>query len=356
MLGGPPRMCSAARPAGWLGERVASRARLSRGGGVSGPRRARVPRSVAFASGGSLPPSESDAALADRAVGDVTRAVLAFHDAERNGNAACDRRGGERTVPLASWARRYGWDVPEAERVLWECDCPTRGGLRVGEASVDVDPEARTVDAALAYVGLWITHVETDHVLRALAERAADPERPHLTKRDALDRARRHLERHHPDAVPVDGTNIARRTTAGAFGDVVKALRRRYKPPETCPVTLITRKIKRRRVYRTVARGDPVPEEWDVVFGGGEGDSRAGNVSDPREDRGEFGVRSEIGASAANSAMSLAERRAARAASWKSASAASDDEADGARDAESSAASMASVEAARRRAARLGAW
>ena len=36
--------------------------------------------------------------------------------------------------------------------------------------------------------------------------------------------------------------------------------------------------------------------------------------------------------------------------------AASDDEADGARDADSSAASKASVEAARRRAARLGAW
>ena len=121
-------------------------------------------------------------------------------------------------------------------------------------------------------------------------------------------------------------------------------------------MTLITRKIKRRRVYRTVARGDPVSEEWDVVFGGGEGDTRAGNVSDPREDRGGFGVRSELGASAANSAMSLAERRAARAASWKSASAASNDEADGARDAESSAASTASVEAARRRAARLGAW
>ena len=303
--------------------------------------------------------------MAARAVGEVTRAVLAFHDAERNGNAACDRRGGERTVPIASWARRYGWDVPEAERVLWECDCPTRGGLRVGDASVDVDPEARTVDAALAYVGLWITHVETDHVLRALAERAADPERPHLTKRDALERARRHLERHHPDAIPADGTNIARRTTAGAFGDVVKALRRRYKPPETCPLTLITRKIKRQRVYRCVARGDPVPEGWDVVFGGGRGDAQdSAEDSDPREDRGGFGVRAGIGESAASATMSLAARRAARAASWKSASVASrvdanddaNDEKDESRGADSPAASAALTAAARRRAARLGAW
>jgi hypothetical protein len=297
--------------------------------------------------------------MAARAVGEVTRAVLAFHDAERNGNAACDRRGGERTVPLASWARRYGWDVPEAERVLWECDCPTRGGLRVGDASVDVDPEARTVDAALAYVGLWITHVETDHVLRALAERAADPDRPHLTKRDALERATRHLEHHHPDAIPAEGTNIARRTTAGAFGDVVKALRRRYKPPETCPLTLITRKIKRQRVYRCVARGDPVPEGWDVVFGGGGGGGAAGGWG-PREDRGGFGVRAGIGESAASAAMSLAVRRAARAASWKSASVSARDEAvddatDGKKD-ESPAASAALTAAARRRAARLGAW
>ena len=29
------------------------------------------------------------------------------------------RRGGERVVPLVSWARRYGWDVPRAEQVLW---------------------------------------------------------------------------------------------------------------------------------------------------------------------------------------------------------------------------------------------
>jgi hypothetical protein len=33
-------------------------------------------------------------------------------------------------VPLASWSRRYKWDLSAAEHVLWQSDCPLRGGIR----------------------------------------------------------------------------------------------------------------------------------------------------------------------------------------------------------------------------------
>ena len=77
---------------------------------------------------------------------EVTRAVLEFHSSEGNGNAesrvrddGTTARGGEKTVPLESWARRYGWEPSFAEQILWQSDCPLRGGIRGGEPK----PEGR---------------------------------------------------------------------------------------------------------------------------------------------------------------------------------------------------------------------
>jgi hypothetical protein len=44
------------------------------------------------------------------------------------------------------------------------------------KGGVETMRDARTVDARLAYVALWITHVETDHVVQAIldASRLAD--------------------------------------------------------------------------------------------------------------------------------------------------------------------------------------
>ena len=85
---------------------------------------------------------------------DVTRAVLAFHAAERNGNG--DRgRGGERTVPLESWAARYGWTVDVAERVLWQADVPLKSAITSGDAN-PIGKDVRIVDAKAAYVGVWL--------------------------------------------------------------------------------------------------------------------------------------------------------------------------------------------------------
>ena len=135
----------------------------------------------------------------DAPIGDVTRAVLSFHEGDRAGLGADDA-----VVPLASWAKRFGWDVETAERVLWECDVPTKGALQngssVGSDGSDSnlpsslfqadDSAARVVDAADARVGLWVTHVFPDFVVRALLL-AAETEQRCLSKRQALDAARR---------------------------------------------------------------------------------------------------------------------------------------------------------------------
>ena len=261
----PSRVCARAPRPGRLGDRRRSGVRFF-------PRARAGPSPDRDPAPDPAPPPSRLSAL-----GAVTRAVLAFHDAEGNGNG--DRaRGGEATVPLASWAKRYGWDVAFAERVLWESDCPMKGG-------VETMRDARTVDARLAYVALWITHVETDHVVQAILDasrsladedaRETDREktRSFPTKRRALDAARGALERAHPAAVPTRGTNIANRTTAGAFGDVVKSLRRRYKVEADFPFVLAVRRDdKKHLVYACAERtapasAYPAEEGWEVAFG-----------------------------------------------------------------------------------------
>ena len=262
----PSRVCARAPRPGRLGDRRRSGVRFF-------PRARAGPSPDRDPAPDPAPPPPSRPS----ALGAVTRAVLAFHDAEGNGNG--DRaRGGEATVPLASWAKRYGWDVAFAERVLWESDCPMKGG-------VETMRDARTVDARLAYVALWITHVETDHVVQAILDasrsladedaRETDREktRSFPTKRRALDAARGALERAHPAAVPTRGTNIANRTTAGAFGDVVKSLRRRYKVEADFPFVLAVRRDdKKHLVYACAERtapasAYPAEEGWEVAFG-----------------------------------------------------------------------------------------
>ena len=276
---------------------------------------------------------------------DVTRDVLAFHAAERNGNG--DRgRGGERTVPLESWAARYGWTVDAAERVLWQADVPLKSSIGAGDAN-PIGKDVRIVDAKSAYVGVWLAFVEADHVVSALlARERGDPNSTAvkgggaMTKKQALDAASAQLATKHAAAHPEGGGCIQRRSTVAAWGDVIRALRRRYrKGDDACPCALLTKKVKTRRAYRAVRAGSSERvadvDGWEIVLGALEPDvhhaSHPFAVEDARErERGGFGVRAGIGASSVYTndggaagagstdvANNIAARRAARAASWK---------------------------------------
>ena len=222
----------------------------------------------------------------DAPVGEVTRAVLAFHEGDRAGLGSDDA-----VVPLASWAKRFGWDVETAERVLWECDVPAKGALSVADVpsalpSSHFSADAtRVVDAADARVGLWVTHVFPDFVVRALlvaasASRGASGESGALSKREALDAARATLEKEHPKAA-LSAAAAARlganaRNTNGAFADVLRSLRRRYDSDEKAPFCVLTKKAKKQRLYTCVLRGSSGNDDeggveatdgWDAVFG-----------------------------------------------------------------------------------------
>ena len=276
---------------------------------------------------------------------DVTRAVLAFHAAERNGNG--DRgRGGERTVPLESWAARYGWTVDVAERVLWQADVPLKSAITSGDAN-PIGKDVRIVDAKAAYVGVWLTFVEADHVVQSLLHRThGNPNSTavkgggSMMKKQALDAAQKMLQESFKECEPEGGGHIARRSTVAAWGDITRALQRRYAgvDAETCPYAVLTKKVKNKRAYRAVvstyadstldSTGDLAG--WEIVVGAVRGPGsestapplRPAVESDAREkERGGFGVRAGIGASTTNGKVvfsnNIAARRAARAASWK---------------------------------------
>ena len=137
----PSRVCARAPRPGRLGDRRRSGVRFF-------PRaRAGPPPDRDPAPDPAPPPPSRLSAL-----GAVTRAVLAFHDAEGNGNG--DRaRGGEATVPLASWAKRYGWDVAFAERVLWERMTPTdqSHAIEVARRCAESFAEPQVVAAAVRH-------------------------------------------------------------------------------------------------------------------------------------------------------------------------------------------------------------
>ena len=307
------------------------------------PRPARSVRSRATVPVRSASPSaEFDA----DDLSDVTRDVLAFHAAERNGNG--DRgRGGERTVPLESWAARYGWTVDAAERVLWQADVPLKSSIGAGDAN-PIGKDVRIVDAKSAYVGVWLAFVEADHVVAALlARERGDPNSTAvkgggaMTKKQALDAASAQLAMKHAAAHPEGGGCIQRRSTVAAWGDVIRALRRRYrKGDDACPCALLTKKVKTRRAYRAVRAGSSERvadvDGWEIVLGAVDDAHHAAPapaVEDARErERGGFGVRAGIGASSATDdvrqlfnngggamdvANNIAARRVARAASWK---------------------------------------
>ena len=213
---------------------------------------------------------------------DVTRAVLAFHAAERNGNG--DRgRGGERTVPLESWAARYGWTVDVAERVLWQADVPLKSAITSGDAN-PIGKDVRIVDAKAAYVGVWLTFVEADHVVQSLLHRThGNPNSTavkgggSMMKKQALDAAQKMLEESFKECEPEGGGHIARRSTVAAWGDITRALQRRYAgvDAESCPYAVLTKKVKNKRAYRAVvstyadstldSTGDLAG--WEIVVG-----------------------------------------------------------------------------------------
>ena len=309
----------------------------------SSRRRPRPARSVRSRATVPVRSASSSAEFDADDLSDVTRDVLAFHAAERNGNG--DRgRGGERTVPLESWAARYGWTVDAAERVLWQADVPLKSSIGAGDAN-PIGKDVRIVDAKSAYVGVWLAFVEADHVVSALlARERGDPNSTavkgggSMTKKQALDAASAQLATRHAASQPEGGGCIQRRSTVAAWGDVIRALRRRYrKGDDACPYALLTKKVKTRRVYRAVRAGSSSADlaGWEIVLGALEPDvhhaSHPFAVEDARErERGGFGVRAGIGASSVYTndggaagagstdvANNIAARRAARAASWK---------------------------------------
>ena len=274
---------------------------------------------------------------------DVTRAVLAFHAAERNGNG--DRgRGGERTVPLESWAARYGWTVDVAERVLWQADVPLKSAITSGDAN-PIGKDVRIVDAKAAYVGVWLTFVEADHVVQSLLHRThGNPNSTavkgggSMMKKQALDAAQKMLEESFKECEPEGGGHIARRSTVAAWGDITRALQRRYAgvDAESCPYAVLTKKVKNKRAYRAVvstfdstldSTGDLAG--WEIVVGavrgpGSESTAAAtarGGVR--REGKGARrlwrprGYRRVHDDGKVVFSNNIAARRAARAASWK---------------------------------------
>ena len=273
--------------------------------------------------------ADADARRRDERTDDVARAVLEFHAAEGNGNGARGR-GGERVVPLASFARRYGWSESRAEGVLWQSDVPARafGVLPVADedgTSTGAARAARTVDAAVAYEGMWRTFVETDAVVDALARATArgdgdgdgdgarKPARGHLTKRRAFDDALASLRRDHPaSCFPEGGASLAAgaSSTTARWNEFLRALRRRYGASASAwPFALLTKKIKRRRVYACAAAASFDAEGWtaagwDVVLRG-----------DARVERGGFGVRGGIGRGGSDASPVAAAKAAVAAAS-----------------------------------------
>ena len=147
---------------------------------------------------------------------------------------------------------------------------------------------------------------------------------------DQARRARRGkaISSEYATCVPEGGTNIQRRTTAGAFGDVVKGLRRRHRQAADFSFALLTRKVKTKRVYRCIpAGGEPCPEGWEIVLGqcgGGDGSENVGGVGasaaavdDAREEKGGFGVRAGIGRGGATTPVAAAAAAAAVSESCK---------------------------------------
>ena len=277
---------------------------------------------------------------------DVTRDVLAFHAAERNGNG--DRgRGGERTVPLESWAARYGWTVDAAERVLWQADVPLKSSIGAGDAN-PIGKNVRIVDAKSAYVGVWLAFVEADHVVSA-RWRGSEGTRNStavkgggsMTKKQALDAASAQLATRHAAAQPEGGGCIQRRSTVAAWGDVIRALRRRYRKggttrararcsprrsrPGECtapfePAASVRPRGSRRDGRLSSAPLDGRASRVSRVRGGGREGTRAGWVRRARRHRRlervyERRRRSRSGST--DVANNIAARRAARAASWK---------------------------------------
>jgi hypothetical protein len=237
----------------------------------------RAPRVVASVASRSSEATDGSPAP----IGEVTRAVLSFHDTDSAG------RADDAVVPLASWAKRFGWDVATAERVLWECDVPTRGcvstaGVPAHLPSTHVEgDDQKVVDASVARAGLWVTHVFPDHVMCALRGTAS-------TKRHALDAAFQNLVTDHPSVAPSESflRRVQKKNTNAAFAVVLKALRRRYPSETEAPFAVFTRKSTKSRLYTCVARADGLDETsearvdalraegWDVVFGEAGGDSK----------------------------------------------------------------------------------
>ena len=229
----------------------------------------RASRVVARAGLGSG--SESDPESGPGPIGPVTCAVLSFHDAEDSTGRANDT-----VVPIQSWARRYGWDVEQAEKVLWQCDVFTVGAVKVGGDVPENLPSSvfennKVVDATNAHVGLWVTHVFPDFCVKMLTE---CDEVAGLTKRQVLDSANKQLKDEHPNAIPSDDVKLEKATsknTQSQFASILKALRRRFGSEKESPVVIVTRKVKEKRVHKAVLKGRGVSGEkvqgWEVVFG-----------------------------------------------------------------------------------------
>ena len=98
-----------------------------------------------------------------------------------------------------------------------------------------------------------------------------------MMKKQALDAAQKMLEESFKECEPEGGGHIARRSTVAAWGDITRALQRRYAgvDAESCPYAVLTKKVKNKRAYRAVvstyadstldSTGDLAG--WEIVVG-----------------------------------------------------------------------------------------
>ena len=81
-----------------------------------------------------------------------------------------------------------------------------------------------------------------------------------MMKKQALDAAQKMLEESFKECEPEGGGHIARRSTVAAWGDITRALQRRYAgvDAESCPYAVLTKKVKNKRAYRAVVSTLPI--------------------------------------------------------------------------------------------------
>jgi hypothetical protein len=264
-----------------------------------GSRRNCVPKTCRTSSRVVARAWSDDGVPPDPTIGEVTNAVLHFHDT----TTASARDTG--LVSLRVWAGRYGWDVQAASKTLRECDVVTgEGSVEVGVPPnglpTSVLQNDKLVNASDARLGLWKTHVFPDFCVQALC---SFDEAGGITKRQVLDMATRRVKDTHPNVVPDESKMFSQvknekterekkpQNTSAAFADVLKSLRRRFVSEKESPVVVMTTKVGKKRVYFGFVKGvggvGKNTNGWEVAFG------ELGDEKNEKDEKDEIGSRDD---------------------------------------------------------------